>query len=111
MSKYSVTDVSNMTGRNLGESNATQAVNVEGVVTTSSTTLKESYTGNTTTTYNVTGNYIEIDNQGLETITLTVDGLSIPIKAGYIFYSTFTPFLSFTLNIPTTCDYQVLVGE
>ena len=111
MGTFSVTDVQNMVGRNLGTSNATLEVGIEGVVTTSATKIIASYTGNTTTTYNINGNYIEISNDGIETITLTVNSISIAIKASYIFYNTFDTFTSFTITVPTTCDYIVLVGD
>ena len=117
MSVYSVSDVVNMTGRDLGTSNATQAVSIEsgsvaitGAVTTVSSKLKASYSASVTATYPITGNYIEIDNQGLETITLSVNSISIPVKQGYIFSASFADFTTFTITVPTTCNHQILVG-
>jgi hypothetical protein len=113
MGIYSTTDIHGMVGRDLGTSNATLAVKIEGSSTTLTTTnikIKDSFVSNVTNTYNSTGSYLEIDNQGLETITLSVGSINIPIKAGYIFYNSFEEFTSFTITVPTTCDYIVLVG-
>ena len=113
MSIFSMTDILRKVSRGLDESDTMLSVKIDGSSVTLTTTdikIKESFASNITNTYNSIGSYIEIDNQGTETITLSVGSISIPIKAGYVFYNSFEEFTSFTITVPTTCNYVVLVG-
>ncbi len=111
LDSMSMRDIIARTVVDIGSNNYAQRVSVTDTITTTSTKLKASYVASTTATYSIVGNYIEIDNQGAETIILTVNSISIQIKAGYIFASSFEEFNTFTVTVPTTCAHQILVGD
>ena len=118
MSNYSVSDVQNQVSRNLGTPTAATAtiiesgsVSITGSVSTTATKIIASYSATDTATYTISGNYIEIDNQSLNLITLSVNSISIPIKSGYILGSSFADFTTFTVTVSVNpSSHQILVG-
>ena len=110
LDSMSMRDIVARTITDMGGNNFAQKVKILESISTTTSKLKASYASTVTTTYNILGSYIEVDNQGSETITLVVNSITIPIKSGYIFSSSFEEFTSFVINVPTTCNHQILVG-
>ena len=101
MATNSVAGVLNEVAKNLGVGYA--SLSTTGLV------VKASYNGTVTATRTITGRGIIIDNTGGETITLTVNSISIPIPKGYIFDEEFDVFSSFSIVVPTVCTHLIIV--